>query len=61
MGKLVYDAKECMELIKQKYPFIPMCIIRRVLHGEELYMHKVGIIDWEPRLSDWRFSKKEES
>ena len=61
MGKLVYDTNDCMELIKKKYPHIPMGIIQRVLYAEELYMHKVGIIDYEPKLSDWRYDKKEES
>ena len=61
MDKLVYDTKDCMKRIKKKYPFIPMCIIRRVLHGEEVYMHEVGIINWVPNLSDWHFSNKEES
>ena len=55
--KPVYDALDCMRLIKKKYPLIPICIIRRVLFAEELYMHKVGIIDWIPKLGHWHFKK----
>lgn len=56
-NKPVYDTLECMRLIKKKYPWIPRCIIRRVLFAEELYMHKVGIIDWIPKLEAWHFKK----
>lgn len=56
--KLVYDTVECMEFIKKKYPLIPKAIIRRVLFAEELYMHKVGIINWLPKLSDWTWKKR---
>ena len=52
---LIYDTKDCMKLIKKKYPWIPICIIRRVLFAEELYMYKIGIIDWNPELKDWYF------
>ena len=52
-----YDALDCMRLIKKKYPWIPRCIIRRVLFAEELYMYKVGIIDWLPKLEAWHFKK----
>ncbi len=52
-NKLVYDTVDCMKLIKKKYPLIPKWVIRRVLFAEELYMHKVGIIDWLPKLSNW--------
>ena len=55
----VYDTVECMELIKKKYPFIPMWIIRRVLFAEELYMKQQGIIDYEPKLDYWYYTKKE--
>ena len=54
---LIYDTKDCMKLIKKKYPWIPICIIRRVLFAEELYMYKIGIIDWKPELKDWYFKK----
>ncbi len=54
-SKLVYDTVDCIKLIKKKYPLIPKWIIRRVLFAEELYMHKVGIIDWLPKFSDWRY------
>ena len=54
---LIYDTKDCMKLIKKKYPWIPICIIRRVLFAEELYMYKIGIIDWNPELKDWYFKK----
>ena len=54
---LYYDAIDCMKLISKKYPLIPMFIIRRVLFAEELYMHKVGIIDYVPNLKYWRFKK----
>ena len=54
---LYYDAVDCMKLIKKKYPLIPMSIIRRILFAEELYMHKVGIIDYIPNLKYWRFKK----
>ena len=54
---LYYDTIDCMKLIRKKYPLIPMFIIRRVLFAEELYMHKVGIIDCVPNLKYWRFKK----
>ena len=54
---LYYDTIDCMKLIRKKYPLIPMFIIRRVLFAEELYMHKVGIIDYVPDLKYWRFKK----
>lgn len=54
---LIYDTVDCMKLIKKKYPWIPICIIRRVLFAEELYMYKIGIIDWKPELKDWYFKK----
>ena len=54
---LYYDTVDCMKLIRKKYPLIPMSIIRRVLFAEELYMHKVGIIDYVPNLKYWRFKK----
>ena len=54
---LIYDTKACMKLIKKEYPWIPICIIRRVLLAEELYMYKIGIIDWKPELKDWYFKK----
>ena len=54
---LIYDTKDCMKLIKKKYPWIPICIIRRVLLAEELYMYKIGIIDWMLELKDQYFKK----
>ena len=54
---LIYDTEDCMKLIKKKYPWIPICIIRRVLFAEELYKYKIGIIDWKPELKDWYFKK----
>ena len=54
----VYDTLDCMRLIKKKYPWIPRSIIRRVLFVEELYMHKIGIIDWVPELKARHFKKK---
>ena len=54
---LYYDTIDCMKLINKRYPWIPIFIIRRVLFGEELYMHKIGIIDWKPALKDWHFKK----
>ena len=56
-NKPVYDTSACIRLIKKKYPLIPICIIRRVLFAEELYMHKIGIIDWMPKLDYWSFKK----
>lgn len=56
-NKLVYDTLDCMRLIKKKYPLIPICIIRRVLFAEDVYMHKIGIIDWIPKLNHWSFKK----
>ena len=56
-GAIYYDTVDCMKLIRKKYPLIPMFIIRRVLFAEELYMHKVGIIDYIPNLKYWRFKK----
>ena len=58
---LKYYSVDCMKLIKKKYPWIPKCIIRRVLFGEELYMHKVGIINYLPKLSDWTCKNKKRS
>lgn len=57
-NKPIYDTIDCMKLIKKKYPLMPMFIIRRVLYAEELYMHKVGIIDWLPKLESWHFKNK---
>lgn len=58
MGKgLVYDTLDCMRCIKKKYPWMPRFIIRRILFAEELYMYKVGIIDWKPELKSWYFKK----
>ena len=54
----VYDTLDCMRLIKKKFPWIPRCIIRRVLFAEELYMNKIGIIDYVPELKAWYFKKK---
>lgn len=54
---LIFDTVDCMKLIKKKYPWIPICIIRRVLFAEELYMYKIGIIDWKPELKYWYFKK----
>ena len=52
--KLFYDTVECVREIKKKYPFIPKMVIRRVLFAEELYMHKIGIIDHKPSLRNWK-------
>lgn len=54
---LIFDTVDCMKLIKKKYPWIPICIIRRVLFAEELYMYKIGIIDWKPELKYQYFKK----
>ena len=54
---LIYDTLDCMKLIKKKYPWITICIIRRVLFAEELYMHEIGIIEWKPKLDAWYFEK----
>lgn len=54
---LIFDTVDCMKLIKKKYPWIPICIIRRVLFAQDLYMHKIGIIDWKPELKYWYFKK----
>ena len=53
----VYDTLDCMKLIKKKYPWVPICVIRRILYAEELYMYKVGIINWKPTLDYWYFKK----
>ena len=53
----VYDTLDCMRLIKKKFPWIPRCIIRRVLFAEELYMNKIGIIDYVAELKAWYFKK----
>ena len=53
--KLIYDTVDCMRMIKKKYPLIPKSVIRRVLFAEELYMHKVGIIDYKPELRNWKW------
>ena len=52
-----YYAEDFIKLIKKKYPLIPIFIIRRVLFAEELYMYKVGIIDWKPNIKYWHFKK----
>lgn len=52
-----YDTIDCMKLIKKKYWFIPIWVIRRVLYAEELYMYKVGIIKWKPNLDAWYYKK----
>jgi hypothetical protein len=54
---LYYDTIDCMKLIKKKYPWIPIFVIRRILFAEELYMHKIGIIDRKPDLKSWHFKK----
>lgn len=54
---LYYDTTDCMNLIKKKYPWIPIFVIRRILYGEELYMHKVGIIKCKPDPKSWRLKK----
>ena len=54
---LFYDTVDCMKLIKKKYPLIPIFIILRVLFAEELYMHKMGIINWKPDLKYWVYKK----
>ena len=56
-GTIYYDTIESMKLTKTKYTRVPIFIIRRVLFAEELYMHKMGIIDWKPDLKYWRFKK----
>lgn len=53
----VYDTLDCIRLIKKRFPWIPRCIIRRVLFAEELYMNKIGIIDYVPELKTWHFKK----
>lgn len=53
----VYDTLDCMRLIKKRFPWIPRYIIRRVLFAEELYMNKIGIIDYIPELKAWYFKK----
>lgn len=53
----VYDTLDCMRLIKKRFPWIPRCIIRRVLFAEELYMNKIGIIDYVPELKALYFKK----
>lgn len=53
----VYDTLDCMRLIKKKFPWIPRCVIRRVLFAEELYMNKIGIIDYVPELKALYFKK----
>lgn len=57
MAKLIYEPNDCMKLVRKKYPLIPKCIIRRVLFAEELYMKKVGIIAYTPKLEYWKFVK----
>lgn len=56
-NKPIYDTWDAMKLIKKKYPFIPIWVIRRVLYANDVYMHKVGIIDWVPKLDHWYFKK----
>ena len=55
---IFYDTVDCMNLIKKKFPWIPIFIIRRVLFAEELYMHEIGIIDYKPSLKAWWYFKK---
>lgn len=51
--KLIYDTLDAVKSIKKKYPWIPKAIIRRVLYGNDLYMYKVGIIKYIPKLTNW--------
>lgn len=53
MEKLIYDTRDCMNLIKKKYPYIPRWIIKRILYAEELYMFKIGIICYIPDIDNW--------
>ena len=55
--EIFYDTIDCMKVIKKKYPWIPIGIIRRVLFAEELYMHKIGILQHLPKLDDWYYKK----
>lgn len=55
---LIFDTVDCIKLIKKKYPYIPIWIIKRVLFGQDLYMHKIGIIDWKPTFNMWDFPNK---
>ena len=50
---ITYDSTDAINCIKKKYPLIPRWIIKRVLYAEEIYMHKIGIIKYEPKLSWW--------
>lgn len=49
----IYKTAECIKLIKKKYPYIPIWIISRVLYANDLYMHSLGVIDFEPKLEHW--------
>lgn len=56
-NKPIYDTWDAVKLIKKKYPFIPIWAIRRALYANDVYMYKVGIIDWVPKLDHWCFKK----
>ena len=53
-----YEYTDCIKLIHDKYPFIPRFVINRVLYGEELYMQKLGIIHYIPRLFKLSYFKQ---
>lgn len=52
--KLFFDCRDCINLIKKTYPYIPKWVIKRVLYVEELYMHKIKIIKWKPDFKSWK-------
>lgn len=56
--KIVFDTIDCIDLIKKTYPYIPRWIIKRVCHGQDLYMYKIGIIADKPLLEWWERLKK---
>lgn len=54
----VFDTRDCMDLVKKMYPYIPIWVIRRVLYATDIYQYKVGIIHFKPSLDFWHYSPK---
>lgn len=57
MNDRVYVPNDCIKMVKRIYPFIPKWIIKRVMFANDIYMHKVGIINWDPIKDNSWFTK----
>lgn len=56
-NKIMYYTHDAIKFVKEKYPYIPIWIIRRILFANDLYQHKIGILNYEPSLDDWYYKK----